>query len=67
MGMKASAKQAYGNDSLAGKKVLVQGAGNVGGYLVDHLMEEGAEVMIADIFEDKMSEDNFKAFESEGC
>lgn len=54
MGMKASAKQAYGNDSLSGKKVLVQGAGNVGGYLVDHLVEEGAIVMIADIFEDKI-------------
>ena len=54
MGMKAAAKKAYGVEALKGKKVLVQGAGNVGGYLVDHLMEEGAEVMIADIFEDKI-------------
>lgn len=54
VGMKAAAKKAYGNDSIAGKKVLVQGSGNVGGYLVDHLMEEGAKVMIADIFEDKI-------------
>ncbi|MEX2595743.1 MAG: Glu/Leu/Phe/Val dehydrogenase [Salibacteraceae bacterium] len=56
MGMKASAKKAYGSDNLNGKRVLVQGAGNVGGYLVDHLIEEGAKVMIADIFEDKIKQ-----------
>lgn len=54
MGMKAAAKEAYGTDILSGKKVLVQGAGNVGGYLVDYLIEDGAQVMIADIFEDKI-------------
>lgn len=54
MGMKACAKQVYGAESLQGKKVFVQGAGNVGSYLVDHLIEEGAHVMIADIFEDKI-------------
>ena len=54
VGMKAAAKRAYGNDSIEGKKVLVQGSGNVGGYLVDHLMEEGAKVIIADILEDKI-------------
>ena len=54
MGMKAAAKKAYGTDRLEGKQVLVQGAGNVGGYLVDHLMTEGANVMIADIFKDKI-------------
>lgn len=54
MGMKAAANKAFGTDALKGKRVLVQGAGNVGGYLVDHLMAEGAQVMIADIFEDKI-------------
>lgn len=54
MGMKAAAKHAYGDDSLSGLKVLVQGVGNVGGYLIDHLVEDGAHVMIADIFEDKL-------------
>lgn len=54
MGMKASAKEAYGSEDLSGKKVLVQGAGHVGGYLVDHLIEEGAQVMISDIFEAKI-------------
>lgn len=51
VGMKASAKQQFGNDSLAGKKIAVQGVGHVGQYLVEHLMKEGAEVYISDIHE----------------
>lgn len=54
MGMKASAKKAYGNDSLVGKKVLVQGAGHVGQYLIGHLVAEGAKVMVSDIDEAKL-------------
>lgn len=54
MGMKASAKKAYGNDSLAGKKILVQGAGHVGQYLIGHLVEEGAKVMVSDIDQAKL-------------
>ena len=54
MGMKAGAKKAYGSDVLSGKNILVQGAGQVGKYLVDHLMKENANVFIADIFEDKI-------------
>lgn len=56
MGMKASAKYAYGNDSLEGKRVLVQGAGHVGQYLIDELVKEGAKVAISDIFEDKIKQ-----------
>jgi leucine dehydrogenase len=54
MGMKASAKELWGNDSLAGKKVLVQGVGHVGEYLVERLVDENAHVTIADIFEDRV-------------
>jgi leucine dehydrogenase len=54
MGMKACAKAAYGNDSLAGKKVAVQGVGHVGYYLVKHLVEEGARIIVTDIYEDKI-------------
>ena len=54
MGMKASAKKLYGSESLGEKQILVQGAGNAGGYLVDHLVAEGANVMIADIYEDNL-------------
>jgi leucine dehydrogenase len=55
VGMKAAAKQAYGNDSLAGRKVAVQGAGNVGRGLVEHLVKEGAVVYLTDIHEDKLA------------
>ncbi len=53
MGMKAAAKIAYGNDSLGGRKIVVQGAGNVGGYLVAHLVKEGAKISLSDIHEDR--------------
>jgi leucine dehydrogenase len=55
MGMKASAKFAWGNDDLSGKKVLVQGIGNVGRNLVSHLTKEGAVVYIADINEEQLN------------
>jgi leucine dehydrogenase len=61
--MKASAKEAYGTDSLSGKKILVQGIGNVGMHLVEHLTKEGAKVYVNDISEAriKTAVDNFKA------
>jgi leucine dehydrogenase len=54
MGMKASNKEVTGSDSLSGKKVLVQGVGHVGEHLVEHLVKENAEVMISDIYEDRV-------------
>lgn len=54
MGMKASAKELTGSESLAGKKILVQGVGHVGEYLVSHLVKENAEVIISDIYEDRV-------------
>jgi leucine dehydrogenase len=56
MGMKASAKEVYGHDSLQGKKVIVQGVGHVGEHLVSHLVKEGAIVTITDIYEDRVAE-----------
>ncbi len=55
-GMRAGAKIAFGEDSLSGKKVLVQGVGHVGQYLVAHLLGAGANVMISDINESKIKE-----------
>jgi leucine dehydrogenase len=54
--MKASAKEVWGSDSLAGKKVLVQGIGHVGEVLVDHLTKDGAKVFINDISEERLKE-----------
>jgi len=54
MGMKASAKYKWGSDSLAGKKIAVQGAGQVARYLCEHLYNEGAEIYLTDINESKV-------------
>ena len=49
MGMKASAKKAYGTDSLKGKKIAIQGIGKVGMHLVELVHKEGAEIYVSDI------------------
>jgi leucine dehydrogenase len=54
-GLKAAAKTAYGKDDLNGRKVAVQGAGNVGRYLTEHLLKEGATVYLTDIHDDKLA------------
>mgnify|MGYP000850935068 FL=1 len=51
VGMKACAKQQFGTDSLSGKRIVVQGVGHVGEYLVESLTKEGAKVFITDIHE----------------
>lgn len=48
VGMKASAKKAYGNDSLEGKKISVQGIGHVGEFLLDYLAKENAKLFVSD-------------------
>ena len=55
-GIKASLKERYGNDSLAGRTVAVQGAGNVGEQLIALLREENAKVYVSDIVEERMVE-----------
>jgi len=52
--MKAAAKYKFGSESLAGKKVLVQGTGHVGETLISYLTKEGAIVFVSDIHLDKM-------------
>jgi leucine dehydrogenase len=54
VGMKATAKVRWGSDSLAGKKVLVQGCGHVAQTLCDHLHAEGARLVVTDIDQEKM-------------
>ncbi|PJK17619.1 leucine dehydrogenase [Chryseomicrobium excrementi] len=49
MGMKAAAMEAFGSDSLEGKKVAVQGVGNVAYKLCEFLHKEGAILTVADI------------------
>ena len=47
--MKAAALHKYGDDSLAGKHVTVQGVGHVGYFLCQDLAEEGARLTVTDI------------------
>lgn len=54
LGMKAAAKKVWGNDSLEGKKVAVQGVGQVGGHLVSMLKKENAKIYITDISEERL-------------
>lgn len=56
MGMKAAAKYKFGSDVLEGKTVFVQGIGSVGEALVEHLHDEGAEVFISDLNQERLEE-----------
>jgi len=55
LGMKAVAKKVFGKESLENKKIVVQGVGHVGSYLVDHLAKEGARLYISDLYEDRLT------------
>jgi glutamate dehydrogenase/leucine dehydrogenase len=48
-GIRASLDHVFGSDALAGRSVLVQGAGGVGSQLAGHLADGGASVLIADV------------------
>ncbi len=55
LGMKATAKKVFGSDSLVGKRIGVQGVGQVGTHLVEHLVKENAKVFVTDILEEKVA------------
>jgi valine dehydrogenase (NAD+) len=48
-GMRAAAEHVWGNTSLEGRRVAVEGVGKVGRRLVGHLMDAGAQVVICDV------------------
>jgi valine dehydrogenase (NAD+) len=47
--MRASAQHLWGDPTLRGRTVGIAGVGKVGHYLVEHLLEDGAEVVITDV------------------
>jgi leucine dehydrogenase len=49
--IEAACQHLYHSTSLAGKRVLVQGTGSVGGSLISLLQEAGAEVLFTDVDE----------------
>ncbi len=54
VGMKACANECWGNDSLKGKKIVVQGAGKVASALTQHIFDEGANIFITDIDQERI-------------
>ncbi|MCX5074281.1 Leu/Phe/Val dehydrogenase [Streptomyces sp. NPDC060334] len=55
-GMRASAQHLWGDPTLRGRKVGVAGVGKVGRHLVEHLLEDGAEVVITDVRRESVQE-----------
>ena len=50
-GMRAAAEATWGEPTLAGRTVGVAGVGKVGRHLVRHLIEDGASVVVTDVWE----------------
>jgi valine dehydrogenase (NAD+) len=48
-GMRAAAEHMWGSPTLRRRRVGVEGVGKVGHRLVEHLIEDGAEVVITDV------------------
>ncbi len=55
-GIKACLQKTFGDQSLKGRRVAVQGVGSVGEHLCRHLIAEGAELVIADINHQRVTE-----------
>ena len=51
-GIRAAAQFTWGNSSVKGKTVMVQGLGHVGMSVVKHLIEDGAKIIACDINQD---------------
>ena len=52
-GIRAAVAHVYGDPSLAAKRILVQGVGDVGGRLARSLAEQGAVLLLSDLDEDR--------------
>jgi leucine dehydrogenase len=52
-GIQSCAKKLFGSDSIEGRKVAVQGLGNVGAKLAELLFWAGADLIFSDIDKDK--------------
>ncbi|HEU4811201.1 MAG TPA: Glu/Leu/Phe/Val dehydrogenase dimerization domain-containing protein [Nocardioides sp.] len=50
-GMRAAAEVVWGEPTLAGRTVGVAGVGKVGRHLVRHLIEDGASVVVTDVYQ----------------
>jgi glutamate dehydrogenase/leucine dehydrogenase len=60
-GIRASVEHVFGSPDLAGRTVLVQGAGAVGHDLARDLLTEGATVLVADVDEERAASTGARA------
>ncbi len=54
-GIRAACREVFGSPDVAGKKVAIQGVGNVGMHLVKYLHDAGASTIITDVDEDRLA------------
>ncbi|SFG18986.1 Leu/Phe/Val dehydrogenase [Neptunomonas qingdaonensis] len=54
IGLKAAVKHRFGRDDLNGLSVAIQGVGNVGYRLAEHLRAAGAKLYVTDIHQDQV-------------
>lgn len=59
LGIQAATSQRFGNDSLAGRRIAIQGVGKVGYKLCRLLSEAGAELVVSDV--DQQNTDRARA------
>ena len=58
-GMRAAAEVAWGSPTLRGRRVAIAGVGKVGHHLVEHLLEDGASLVISDVSRDAVDRVRF--------
>lgn len=54
--IRSAAEARWGSSDLAGRHVVVTGVGKVGSALVDHLLDDGARVTVADVREQAVAD-----------
>jgi leucine dehydrogenase len=55
-GIRATCRYAFGSDALSGRTVVVQGAGGVGGRLIELLRQAGASIVATDVDQRRLDE-----------
>lgn len=53
-GMKAAVEEIFGEPTLRGRSVAIQGVGHVGSVLTKYLVDDGASVSVADVDEESL-------------
>jgi glutamate dehydrogenase/leucine dehydrogenase len=63
--IRATVEHAFGSPDLAGRSVLVQGAGSVGAVLAQELADAGARLLVSDVDEERAAATGFETVRPE--